>query len=75
MLNEFERRHPGTKYSLLRGYERLSEFLPKEQSKRKLLRCERCGAPSASRICKACEIVERMRGGENSDLMIHRRER
>lgn len=61
MLNEFERRHPGTKYSLLRGYERLSEFLPKEQSKRKLLRCERCGAPSASRICKACEIVEMMR--------------
>ena len=58
MLNEFEMRHSGTKYSLMRGYERLSAFLPKGQEK--LLRCERCGAPSASRICKACEIVERM---------------
>ncbi len=63
MLNEFEKKHPGTKYSLLRGYERLSEFLPTaQQSGRELLRCEQCGAPSASRICKACEIVERMRG-------------
>ncbi|MCW3134117.1 MAG: TIGR00269 family protein [Methanophagales archaeon] len=61
MLNEFEMRHPGTKYSLMRGYERLSQFLPTAQPGRELLRCERCGAPSASRICKACEIVERMR--------------
>ena len=59
MVNEFEMRHAGTKYSLMRGYERLLEFLPKGQEK--LLRCERCGEASASRICTACEIVERMK--------------
>ncbi|MCW3130586.1 MAG: TIGR00269 family protein [Methanophagales archaeon] len=63
MLNEFEMKHPGTKYSLMRGYERMSEFLPKEG--RELLKCERCGEASASIICKACEIVERMRDGKN----------
>jgi len=61
MLNEFERKHPGTKYSLMRGYERLSEFLPRAQPERKLLRCERCGDASASNICKACEMIEKMK--------------
>lgn len=61
MLNEFERKHSGTKYSVMRGYERLSEFLPKAQPERKLLHCARCGEASASRICKACEIIEMMK--------------
>ena len=60
MLNELERKHPGSKYSLMRGYARLSELLPAVQSGTKLLRCERCGEASASRICKPCEIIERM---------------
>ncbi|MHC1610240.1 MAG: TIGR00269 family protein [Candidatus Methanospirareceae archaeon] len=62
MLNEFERRYPGTKYSVMRGYERLSELLRRAQPERKLLECERCGDASASSICKACEIIEEMKG-------------
>ena len=61
MLNELEWKHPGSKYSLMRGYERFLEFLPPVQSERKLMRCERCGDASASRICKACEIIEDMK--------------
>ncbi len=61
MLNEVERKHPGTKYSVMRGYERLSEFLPRAQPGTKLFQCERCGDASASRICKACEILEKMK--------------
>jgi uncharacterized protein (TIGR00269 family) len=61
MLNELERKHPGTKYSLMRGYERLSDLLPKAHPGRKLLRCERCGDASASHICKACEILDMMK--------------
>lgn len=68
MLNEFERKHPGTKYSVMRGYERLSEFLPRAQPDKKLLRCERCGDASASSICKACEIIEKMKGTSAKDL-------
>lgn len=61
MLNEVERKHPGTKYSLLRGYERLSTFLPEPQPERKLMRCERCGVASAARTCKVCELIESMK--------------
>ncbi len=60
MLNELERKHPGTKYSVMRGYQRLAEFLPHAESSQRLLRCERCGDASATRICKACAILERM---------------
>ena len=67
MLNEFERKHPGTKYSVMRGYERLSEFLPRAQPDKKLPRCERCGDASASNICKTCEIIERMKGTSTKD--------
>ena len=61
MLNELEWKHPGSKYSLIRGYERFSAFLPPVQWEYKLERCERCGDASASRICKACTIIEEMK--------------
>lgn len=60
MLNELERKHPGTKYAVMRGYQRLAEFLPHAESSQRLLRCERCGDASATGICKACAILERM---------------
>ncbi len=61
MLNEFEKRHTGTKYSVLRGYERLMKLLPETHQQPRFTICERCGAASASRICKVCEILELMR--------------
>jgi len=62
MLNEFEMRHPGAKYSLLRGYEHLMELLPASTAhQRRLLTCERCGEASASKLCKVCEIIARMK--------------
>ena len=61
MLNEFEMQHPGSKYSLLRGYERLMELLPASAAhQRRLLTCERCGEVSASELCKVCEIIARV---------------
>jgi len=58
LLNEIERQHAGIKYSLVRGYERLVELLPKPAFE--LQRCEICGEPSASKICKACEMLLRL---------------
>lgn len=62
MLNEFESKHPGTRYSIMRGYERVAEFLPAARLPgRKILQCERCGGASASVICKACEMIEKIK--------------
>jgi uncharacterized protein (TIGR00269 family) len=68
MLNEFEKKHPGSKYSLMRGYEKMMEMgvLSRgnthqyRNERQKLLRCEKCGDVAASRVCKACEIVEKV---------------
>lgn len=60
LLNELEWKHPGSKYALMRGYERLAAVLPPPQPDRKLFRCERCGDASAAHLCKACEIIEQM---------------
>ncbi|MHC1588567.1 MAG: TIGR00269 family protein [Methermicoccaceae archaeon] len=55
MLNELEYGHPGTKYALLKGYERLMQVLPREPFE--LARCSVCGEPSVGDVCKACELL------------------
>jgi len=63
-LNYFEMGHPGTKYSLLRGYEKLIDMigvmdtLPKEFFE--LSSCVRCGEPTSGKMCKVCEILEKL---------------
>ena len=58
-LNYFEFEHPGTKYSLLRGYEKLMnemDTLPRKPFKLSL--CMRCGEPTSGKVCKVCELLE-----------------
>jgi len=62
MLNELEYEHPGTKYALLRGYERLMELVPREPFE--LVRCSACGEPSVGRMCKACELLSHVVGSD-----------
>ena len=59
MLNDMERLHAGIKYSVVRGYERLVRMLPSQ--KYELRHCEICGYPSASDICKSCEMLTKLR--------------
>ncbi|MHC1579583.1 MAG: TIGR00269 family protein [Candidatus Alkanophagales archaeon] len=56
-LNDFERRHPGTRYSILRGFERLVQH---GWQHFELKSCERCGEPCAGNLCQACKILSRI---------------
>jgi len=60
-LNEFEYRHPGTKYSILRGFERIHKILSESLETIELRECERCGEITSGRICKTCEMIEKIR--------------
>ncbi|AEH24215.1 TIGR00269 family protein [Pyrococcus yayanosii] len=65
-LNEMEEKHPGTKYQLLRSYDRLFPLIAKTYAREiGLNRCKLCGQPTAGKICKACQfrlqVVERAR--------------
>ncbi|MFA4661913.1 TIGR00269 family protein [Pyrococcus kukulkanii] len=56
-LNEMEEKHPGTKYQLLRSYDKIFPLLAKTYAKEvKLNRCKLCGQPTSGEICKACQF-------------------
>lgn len=58
MVNDFEVKHPGTKYSLLRGFEKISEAL-KPQDTQVVVQCNVCGEPSSETLCKTCKLLGR----------------
>lgn len=58
MLNNYEVRHPGTKYSLLGGFEAVSKML--RPSENQIVLCEKCNEPSSEKICKACRLLGRV---------------
>ncbi|MEM4663096.1 MAG: TIGR00269 family protein [Candidatus Diapherotrites archaeon] len=60
LLNELERSHPGTKFSLWNFYIKLREkFLTTRTiSDFELNYCQKCGEPSAGTLCDACKKIE-----------------
>ncbi|MGH2508981.1 MAG: TIGR00269 family protein [Ktedonobacteraceae bacterium] len=58
-LNELERKHPGIKYSTLKTVLQISSAMQlDESSRKKVTRCERCGAVSSGAICSVCKTLK-----------------
>ncbi|MBU4373229.1 MAG: TIGR00269 family protein [Euryarchaeota archaeon] len=57
MLNNYEVKHPGTKYSLLGGFETISQSLRSPETH--IVRCEKCGEPGSHAVCKTCRLLGR----------------
>ncbi|VVB91009.1 tRNA 2-thiocytidine biosynthesis protein TtcA [uncultured archaeon] len=55
MLNNYEVKHPGTKYSLLGGFETISGTLRSPDTQIK--KCRICGEPGSEDICKTCRLL------------------
>ncbi len=58
-LNDLELKHPGTKYALVRGLERILQLTTR--SPFELSQCARCNEPAVRTICQSCEILEKLR--------------
>ncbi len=59
-LNQMERKRPGTKYNILRLYDKLSSQITINQ---KLIQeCTICGEPSVEETCKACQLLSEIPG-------------
>ena len=56
MINNYEVKHPGTKYSLLGGFEMISQAL--RPSETQIVMCEKCGEPGSEIICKTCRLID-----------------
>jgi len=59
LLNELESTHPGTKYSLTRGREKLSQLIQRKPFE--LRECTECGEPSVNLLCQSCDLLGKVR--------------
>jgi len=59
LLLELEENHPGTRHSIMAGYEELAELAAGRYGgeTEDLGECERCGAPTAREQCRKCDLL------------------
>ncbi|MCQ2085887.1 MAG: TIGR00269 family protein [archaeon] len=58
IINELDMRSPGSKFSILSSYDQICPILVNNLEKTTLTKCK-CGEPSLSKKCKACELAEK----------------
>jgi uncharacterized protein (TIGR00269 family) len=64
MMNRLEDLFPGTKRSTLDGYERVLELAGDRWTQKDLSSCRICGEPCVGDLCKACELLGKLRKAE-----------
>lgn len=60
LLYDLEERHPGTRHSIMAGYEKLARMVAHEyrDPNETVGRCERCGSPTGREICRKCGLLD-----------------
>ncbi len=58
ILNGLEEKYPGTKFSVVRTFDRLKPALQKTVSGGKIGTCSSCGEPASRKVCKVCELTK-----------------
>jgi len=61
LLLGMEEAHPGTRHSIMAGYEELAELAAeryRDDDGPDLGECDRCGSSTSGRICRKCRLVE-----------------
>lgn len=61
MMNRLESLFPGTRQSTLRGFERITKMVKGKRTGISLNKCRECGEPCVKDLCKACELLERLK--------------
>jgi uncharacterized protein (TIGR00269 family) len=57
-LNDMEYKRPGTLLATLRSSEAMTKAFRQNPTKWEFTHCEKCNAPSPSKLCKVCEMLE-----------------
>jgi len=61
LLWNLEENHPGTRHSIMSGYEELAELTAERyrgDDQSELNDCERCGSKTGSQVCRKCRLIE-----------------
>ncbi len=65
MINRLENLYPGTKRSTLKSFERITELVEGRWAQIDLASCRSCGEPCVKDICKACELLGKLKNHEH----------
>jgi uncharacterized protein (TIGR00269 family) len=57
-LNRLEANHPNSKFMILRMFDRMKPLLARATPEFEIRKCENCGEPTSTNICKSCELLE-----------------
>ncbi|MEM3702941.1 MAG: TIGR00269 family protein [Candidatus Bathyarchaeia archaeon] len=60
-LNRMEEKHPGIKYTVFKAAEKIRQTLEKAACSEILKECSKCGEPTVQYVCKACEMLQRLK--------------
>lgn len=57
-LNRLETNHPNSKFMTLRMFDRMKPHLVEAVPEFEMKKCEVCGEPTSTSICKSCELLQ-----------------
>jgi uncharacterized protein (TIGR00269 family) len=61
LLYKLEENHPGTRHSIMAGYEEMAGMAAEEhrgESQDEYRECERCGGPTRQEVCRKCGLLD-----------------
>jgi uncharacterized protein (TIGR00269 family) len=60
LLYELEENHPGTRHSIMSGYEELAGLASEAygEGAPDVDECENCGSPTTGEFCRKCDLLE-----------------
>ncbi len=61
MINALEDKYPGTKYNIVRTFDKIRPALMNMIKPSKINACIKCKEPTSQKVCKACSLLERVR--------------
>ncbi|MDI6820215.1 MAG: TIGR00269 family protein [Candidatus Hodarchaeaceae archaeon] len=59
-LNNLEANHPNSKFMILRMFDRLKPQVVRGVPEFEMRRCEVCGEPTSTNVCKSCELLKKL---------------
>ena len=69
MLNDFEAKFPGTKYSIVNSFLQILPDLKQRFKGEEVNYCTSCGEPASKDKCNACKYVEKLNKAKNESLI------
>ncbi|MCK5397321.1 MAG: TIGR00269 family protein, partial [Thermoplasmata archaeon] len=61
VINQMEKETPGTRHSIISSYDQMIEPLRVHFPPAELNNCSKCEEPTMGEICKACELLEKVK--------------